>query len=236
MPGTSAAAWIPHAPSFDDHVVPCYPKPSRFEYWSARRSTSGGREALPSRRVSRARFRAGASRRSRTSGSRGGRVSAAMDRFVSSFTNRLDAKGRVSIPASFRAVMARDGFEGLYVHPSLEAEALDAGGNGLLAEIDSLIDRLPPFSDERDHFSTALYGISEVLKVDPEGRVGLTETLKTHAGIVDAVTFVGLGHKFQIWEPAAFLRHLDEARRKVRDLRKDLGALRPGSPSGARER
>jgi len=160
-----------------------------------------------------------------------------MDRFVSSFTNRLDAKGRVSIPASFRAVMARDGFEGLYVHPSLEAQALDAGGNGLLREIDALIETLPPFSDERDHFSTALYGISEVLKVDPEGRVGLTDTLKAHAGITDAVTFVGLGHKFQVWEPSAFQRHLDEARAKVRDLKKELGALvRPGPAPGARER
>jgi len=160
-----------------------------------------------------------------------------MDRFVSSFTNRLDAKGRVSIPASFRAVMARDGFEGLYVHPSLEAQALDAGGNGLLREIDALIATLPPFSDERDHFSTALYGISEVLKVDPEGRVGLTDTLKAHAGITDAVTFVGLGHKFQVWEPSAFQRHLDEARAKVRELKKELGALaRPGPAPGARER
>ncbi|GGH27517.1 transcriptional regulator MraZ [Alsobacter metallidurans] len=159
-----------------------------------------------------------------------------MDRFVSSFTNKLDAKGRVSIPASFRSVLARDGFEGLYVHPSLEADALDAGGNGLLREIDSLIETLPPFSDERDHFSTALYGISEVLKVDPEGRVGLTDTLKAHAGITDAVTFVGLGHKFQIWEPSRFQRHLDEARRKVRDLKKELGGLRPSSTPGARER
>ena len=72
-----------------------------------------------------------------------------MDRFVSSFTNRLDAKGRVSIPAPYRAVLARDGFEGLYVHPSLEAKALDAGGNGLLGEIDGLIAGLTPFSDER---------------------------------------------------------------------------------------
>ncbi len=160
-----------------------------------------------------------------------------MDRFVSSFTNRLDAKGRVSIPAPFRGVLTRDGYEGLYVHPSLEAQALDAGGNGLLAEIDALIAQLPPFSDERDHFSTALYGMSEVLKVDPEGRVGLTESLKAHAGITDAVTFVGLGHKFQIWEPSLFQRHLDEARRKVKDLKKELGSLlRPGSPAGARER
>ncbi len=160
-----------------------------------------------------------------------------MDRFVSHFTGRLDAKGRVSIPASFRAVLARDGFEGLYLHPSLEAKALDAGGNGLLKEIDGLIANLAPFSDERDHFSTALYGLSEILKVDPEGRVQLTDTLKSHAEIADAVTFVGLGHKFQIWEPEAFRAHLEAARRKVRELKAELGGgHRTGSEQGARER
>jgi MraZ protein len=159
-----------------------------------------------------------------------------MDRFVSSFTNRLDAKGRVSIPASFRSVLARDGFEGLYLYPSLETESLDAGGNGLMSEIDGLMANLAPFSDERDHFSTALYGLSEVLKVDPEGRVSLTDGLKAHAGIADAVTFVGLGHKFQIWEPNRFAAHLDAARRKVRALKQGLGVgQRQSVPPGARE-
>jgi len=146
-----------------------------------------------------------------------------MDRFVSNFTNRLDAKGRVSIPAPFRAALARDGFEGLYVHPALDAPALDAGGNRLLGEIDAFLSTLSPYSDERDHLSTALFGTSEILKVDSEGRVILTDTAKAHAGIRDAVVFVGLGHKFQIWEPERFSAHLEEARMKVRDLRKALG-------------
>ena len=98
-----------------------------------------------------------------------------MNRFVSNFTNKLDSKGRVSIPASFRAVLARDGFEGLYVHPALDAPALDAGGNVLLNEIDAFLSTLSPYSDERDQLSTALFGTSEILKVDPEGRVILTE-------------------------------------------------------------
>jgi MraZ protein len=164
-----------------------------------------------------------------------------MNRFVSNFTNRLDSKGRVSIPAPFRAVLARDGFEGLYVHPALEAPALDAGGNTLLAEIDAFLSTLSPYSDERDQLSTALYGTSEVLKVDPEGRVVLTENVKQHAGIADAVAFVGLGHKFQIWEPDRFRAHLEGARAKVRDIKRALGS--PGlegrvaqSLPGARER
>ncbi len=160
-----------------------------------------------------------------------------MDRFVSQFTTKLDAKGRVSIPASFRSVLARDGFEGLFLHPALEAKALDAGGNGLLGEIDGLIANLAPFSNEKDDFSTALYGLSEILKVDPEGRVQLTESLKSHAEIADAVTFVGLGHKFQIWEPASFRAHLDVARRKVVDLKAELGGgHRSGSVREVRER
>ena len=146
-----------------------------------------------------------------------------LDRFVSHFTNRLDAKGRVSIPATFRAVLARDGFEGLYVHPSLDAQAVDCGGNALLKEIDGLLERLPPYSEERDLFSTALLGTSEILKVDTEGRVVLTESVKHHAGISSEVAFVGQGHKFQIWEPSRFRAHLDEARDRVRILRKELG-------------
>ena len=165
-----------------------------------------------------------------------------MNRFVSNFTNKLDSKGRVSIPASFRAVLARDGFEGLYVHPALDAPALDAGGNVLLNEIDAFLSTLSPYSDERDQLSTALFGTSEILKVDPEGRVILTDTVKVHAGIGDAVTFVGLGHKFQIWAPERFRAHLEEARTKVRDLKKALGsrimeprAVQDTSP-GVRER
>ena len=61
-----------------------------------------------------------------------------MDRFVSHYVLRLDAKGRVSVPASFRAVLARDGFDGLYCYPALDRPALDAGGNALLSEIDAL--------------------------------------------------------------------------------------------------
>ena len=116
-----------------------------------------------------------------------------MNRFLCNYTNRLDAKGRVSIPAPFRAVLARDGFEGLYVHPALDSPALDAGGNVLLSEIEAFLQTLPPYSEERDRLSTALFGTSEILKVDPEGRVVLTETVKAHAGIAHSVALSGSG-------------------------------------------
>jgi MraZ protein len=159
-----------------------------------------------------------------------------MDRFVSNFTLRLDSKGRISIPAPFRSVLTRDGFEGLYCYPTLDCPALDAGGHALLTEIEALIARFPPYSNERERFATALYGTSEVLRIDGEGRVVLPEGLKTHAGITEAAAFVGLGSKFQIWEPGRFHAELAEATGKVRALKQQLGA-QEGAPKahGARE-
>ena len=159
-----------------------------------------------------------------------------MNRFVANYTLRLDAKGRVSIPAPFRQVLARDGFDGLYCYPTLDRPALDAGGNALLAEIEQLIGSFPPYSDEREELSAALYGTSETLNIDGEGRVILSERLKIHAGIADQAAFVGLGHKFQIWEPERFRAQLAEATEKVRALKKQLGSRRSaqGAP-GARE-
>ena len=159
-----------------------------------------------------------------------------MDRFVSNYTLRLDAKGRVSIPASFRSVLARDGFEGLYCYPTLDRPALDAGGNALLAEIEALIAQFSPYSDEREQFSTALFGTSEVLKIDAEGRVVLTQAMKNHAGIQEEVTFAGLGHKFRIWEPGRFRAELAEATEKVRAAKRRLGSrVAAQEAHGARE-
>ena len=159
-----------------------------------------------------------------------------MDRFVSHYMLRLDAKGRVSVPAAFRAVLARDGFDGLYCHPALDRPALDAGGNALLAEIDALVAGFSPYSDQREQFSLSLYGSSETLKIDAEGRVTLTDTLKAHAGISDAVAFVGLGHKFRIWEPGRFRAELAEATEKVRAFKQELGTrMAAAKPLGARE-
>jgi MraZ protein len=160
-----------------------------------------------------------------------------MDRFVSTFTNKIDAKGRVSIPAPFRAVLERDGYAGgIYCYPSLDAPALDAGGERLAKKIDGLLASLPDYSDERDELSVALYGDVQILTVDGDGRIVLPEGLRAHAGIGGQVTFVGLGDKFQIWEPDRFAERRAAARDKVRDHRKLLGAgARPPQVEGSGE-
>jgi MraZ protein len=152
-----------------------------------------------------------------------------MDRFVSTFTNKIDAKGRVSVPASFRTVLERDGYTegsagGIYCYPSLDAPALDAGGQSLARKIDGLLDGLPDYSDERDELSVALYGDVQILTIDQDGRIVLPEGLRAHAGLSSHVTFVGLGSKFQMWEPARFEERRARAREKVQDHRRLFGA------------
>jgi MraZ protein len=148
-----------------------------------------------------------------------------MDRFVSTFTNKIDAKGRISVPASFRAVLERDGYAGgIYCYPSLDAPALDAGGQRLAQNIDRLLEGLPDYSDERDELSVALYGDVVTLGIDQDGRIVLPEALRAHAGISTHVTFVGLGQKFQMWEPARFDARRVRAREKVERHRRLFGA------------
>ena len=180
-----------------------------------------------------------------------------MDRFVSTFENKIDTKGRISVPAPFRAILERDGYKesaalGIYCYPSLDAPALDAGGERLAQKIDRLLGGLADYSDERDELSLALYGDVKVLAVDGDGRIVLPPDLRQHAGLGTKAVFVGMGDKFQIWDPERFEERRAEARAKVQDHRRlfaqqqtrEVAAARPeagrrsfdeGGEGGARE-
>lgn len=149
-----------------------------------------------------------------------------MGGFVSNHTNKIDGKGRVSIPAGFRSVLARDGYEGLYCYPSFDMNAVDSGGNELLQAIEQRLARVDTYTEDHDYLSTAFYGMGEHLKIDQDGRVSLSETIKDYAHIDSHVTFVGQGYKFQIWNPDRFLEHKQKALELARQLR------RPGRSGG----
>jgi MraZ protein len=145
--------------------------------------------------------------------------------FLSQYVRSFDAKGRVSAPAPFRAVLAKEGFEGVFVHPCLEAPALDCGGARLLGSIRAMLDTLPAYSREREDLSLALLGAGEIVKLDSEGRMLLSDRVREEIGARDEVSFVGLGDKFQLWEPGRFAARLAEARaRAVRARNSDRGA------------
>ena len=84
----------------------------------------------------------------------------------------------------------------------------------------------------------ALFGASEILSLDQDGRIKIPERLCDHAGLSSRAVFVGLGDKFQIWEPEKFKEQFSQGRKKLSEFKGLLGANRrkPGDTEGARER
>lgn len=149
-----------------------------------------------------------------------------MDGFVATFTNRLDQKGRVSVPASFRATLIQESHEGVYCYPALDQPAIDGGGRRLRQAIDKRLSIFETFSEDHEILATAFYGESRVLKIDQDGRIIMPDDLRELAGIDDAAVFVGQGYKFQIWEPARFAQRQKEARARLQQVTQSLGRRR----------
>jgi MraZ protein len=148
-----------------------------------------------------------------------------LDQFLSTFTNKIDRKGRVSVPADYRAVLARRNSPRLVLYPAVHYQAVEGAGEDYLAELDRRIESLPPLSEERDNLVFAIKPAIRHLAFDSEGRVMLSDDLIQHAGLGETAVFVGLGANFQIWTPERWAEQSRQALEKVRAARS-----RPGAP------
>jgi MraZ protein len=139
--------------------------------------------------------------------------------FLSTFVNKVDRKGRVSVPASFRTAIANLSFSGVVLFPAINNRALEGSGIDRLEELSARVDSLPEFSDDRDALSS-IFADAQALPFDSEGRIMLPPELCEHAGIVleGGAAFVGVGKTFQIWEPGRFERHQQERRARARGI------------------
>lgn len=143
-----------------------------------------------------------------------------MTRFLSNATNRVDAKGRVSVPAHFRQALASRDTSELYALRALEVPAMEVGGMDLLESYEKRIAQEDPFLGIGGDMSFYVHGDSVFLKLDKEGRITITDFVREHTQITDEVAFVGLGHFFQIWEPAALREHFAEVRSRLMEEKK----------------
>ena len=142
--------------------------------------------------------------------------------FLSSFENKIDKKGRVSVPASFRSHLITMGYNGFISYPSFNHTALEACSQDRIEKLSDSIDSLNPFEEKRDYFGTSVMSESVSLQFDTEGRVSFTEKLLNHAKIKNNILFVGLGKTFQIWEPKIFEKFKVIARKKAYQNRSNL--------------
>ena len=149
-----------------------------------------------------------------------------MNRFLSNATNKIDAKGRVSVPAPFRTVLTRLDIQDFYAIQDFVFPAITIGGPDLLDRYEQPIVDADPFSLDANDMSLLIHGGGVFLKMDGEGRLMVTDFIRDYTGITDQVTFVGRSDHFQLWDPVRY----EERRREA--LERRLAGGRTGAGQG----
>ena len=134
--------------------------------------------------------------------------------FLSTYENKLDKKGRVSVPASFRSYLSNLGYNGVICYPSFNNQCIESWPQDRIEKISNTIDSLNPFEEKKDFFATSILSESINLQFDSEGRILLSSKLLRHAKIKSSMLFVGQGKTFQIWEPTIFEKFKVTAKKK----------------------
>ena len=131
-------------------------------------------------------------------------------RFRSTYHQKVDAKGRVSVPASFRRVIElgdpdwKDGLRpnfiivsGLKYQRRLDCFTLDA-----MEVIEDRIDMMQPGSKERKEMELTYHANSIEAQIDEDGRIILSQALRDKLELIpdEKARFVGLNDHFQIWK------------------------------------
>jgi MraZ protein len=139
--------------------------------------------------------------------------------FMSTYVNKVDRKGRVSVPATFRAQLMGSSFQGIAAYPLSGEEVLEAAGIDRLEAIARASDARDQSDEHRSLYRLVLRR-AQLLPFDPEGRILLPERFIAHAHITESAAFVGQGPTFQIWEPDRLAA--DEAAWEERVLRQGI--------------
>ena len=132
--------------------------------------------------------------------------------FLSTYINKVDKKGRVSVPVAFRGALSSQEFSGIIAYKSFINPCIEACGLKRIEFLSQTIDSLDPYSEARDAFATTILGESIQLPFDGEGRVILNEELIEIAKIDDKACFVGKGAAFEVWRPETFNEYAASAR------------------------
>ena len=126
--------------------------------------------------------------------------------FLDTIINKVDAKGRVSLPSDYRAIVKELSTE-IVCYRSLTAPCIEGCTEELLDKLADDIDNATDFfSETQDNLTNLIFGDARRFGFDSTGRIVLTEKLMEHAGITDTAVFVGKGRKFQIWNPDNWAR------------------------------
>ena len=145
-----------------------------------------------------------------------------MSLFLSSYENRLDTKGRISVPASFRSAVSAENFTGVVLYRSFTNNCIEGLSMSRMERLAAATDQMGVFDSGLDDLSAMLFADARPLAFDVAGRIVVPGDLLVHAGIGATAVFVGRGNSFQIWNPAEFKKVQGQSLRNLRELRPNL--------------
>jgi len=132
--------------------------------------------------------------------------------FRGEWRHKVDAKGRVSVPANFRRVLEAgdpDWKQGqnpnfVIVYGDHRRKYLECYTMEAIAEVDRKIARMKRGSVERRMLEHMFSGQALPTSVDETGRIILSPALRKKIGITDEAYFIASGDTFQIWNPETY--------------------------------
>ncbi|MEZ5095120.1 MAG: division/cell wall cluster transcriptional repressor MraZ [Nocardioides sp.] len=137
--------------------------------------------------------------------------------FVGTYTPKLDAKGRLFLPAKFREQLE----EGLMVTRGQE-RCLTLYS---LRDFEALTERLREASltqkATRDYVRLLTSGAFQE-SPDKQGRITLAPLLRDYASLTKDVVVIGAMNHVEIWEPAAWASYLSEQEQHYSDLSEEI--------------
>lgn len=158
-----------------------------------------------------------------------------MRRFRGEAENKVDAKGRISIPAPFRRILEEgDPDWSSSLNPNLvivygrrNRKCLEGYSLRSIEIVDNLISNLPRYSNEREILERLLNSQSVQVQLDENGRIILPLKLRKLVDIESTAMFVGMGEKFQIWHPDNYTNDMNLIGKKLSEnnLEEDLYSL-----------
>lgn len=136
--------------------------------------------------------------------------------FTGQHENKIDKKGRISLPADFRAELPEGPGKVIYVFPSPRNQCLEAVDRDFIQDLSDRIREFDMFSDEEEDFSAVVLADAKKTALDETGRITMPTNCLEHAGLTDKALFVGGGRRFQIWHPDAYQEHARTRRERAR--------------------
>lgn len=138
-----------------------------------------------------------------------------MRSFLSKFTFKIDAKGRVSIPAAFRTTLTEFGSKEFLAFESPTSRSIHCVTAQLVEKLTAAQDPMAPFGVGDPNLATISLPDIHPIDPDPDGRFVLPKPLVEYARLEGTALFAGRGSYFEIWEPTAFEAHQQALRARV---------------------